>query len=240
MSSVTTTVPQQVVNKVVVFEGSDGCGKTTLSKAVYTALSALGLRVASFREPGSCSGSDDACEDIRQLLIRQSAKKGMTSMSQLLCLLASRAELFRTIARAVETQRLDFVLLDRCYVSSIVHQVVAGDFSITFDRAMQLHQLVLGQYFNHFRALFYLDTPYSVCCTRDPMGPDVRASDTDSDKARQRIHRGYQAVFQDQATYATYGAAGSEFVRLNGCDTVEYNVERVLRVLRRAPVSDKL
>ncbi len=100
----------------IVFEGPDGCGKSTQIRFLADALREQGLDVLCTREPG---GSPVA-EKIRELLLDRESE-GMTALTEALLYAAARAEhVRRVIEPALSAGKV--VLCDRFVDSSIAYQ----------------------------------------------------------------------------------------------------------------------
>jgi len=97
-------------------EGLDGCGKTTQSNAVESALKSLGYTVRHTREPGGCPIS----EKIRDLLLDVS-NKGMSDIAEALLYAASRAQHVQEVIKPAMA-RGEVVLCDRFVDSSVAFQ----------------------------------------------------------------------------------------------------------------------
>ena len=102
--------------KFITFEGSECCGKSTQSKLLYEYLKAKGYKVIFLREPGGTKVS----EKIRQILL-DTENKSLTSETELLLYLASRAQ---TVREVIKPALLDgqIVVCDRFLDSTIVYQ----------------------------------------------------------------------------------------------------------------------
>ncbi len=102
-------------NRMFVFEGNDGAGKTTAAKAVKERLEKEGWDVLLTREPG---GSPIA-EQIRELLL--SVSNAMDPKTEALLYAAARREhLVSTLLPALEEGKI--VLCDRFLDSSLAYQ----------------------------------------------------------------------------------------------------------------------
>ncbi|MBS5865254.1 MAG: dTMP kinase [Coriobacteriaceae bacterium] len=100
----------------ITLEGPDGCGKTTQTTRLNTALLEAGYSVCRLREPGGTKVS----EKIRTLLL-DTANAGMCSECELLLYEASRAQLVHEViepALAADT----LVLCDRFFDSTYAYQ----------------------------------------------------------------------------------------------------------------------
>ncbi len=111
----------------ITFEGSEGCGKSTQIRRLASRLRRLGLRVLCTHEPGGTPVGDR----IRHLLKFSRSAGDMTSETELLLFVASRAQIVRErIMPALA--RGEIVLCDRFADSTEVYQGIAR----ALDRAL--------------------------------------------------------------------------------------------------------
>ena len=97
----------------ITFEGTEGCGKSTLIRNLSTRLQTLGVPHIVTREPG---GSRTA-EEIRKVILNEE----MDPLTELFLYEAARAEHFRnTIAPALKQGK--WVLCDRFTDSTLAYQ----------------------------------------------------------------------------------------------------------------------
>lgn len=102
---------------LLVIEGIDGAGKSTLGRALAGRLRARGFTVTMSREP---------TDGPHGTALRQSAKTGRLSLAEELALfLKDRAEHVATLI-APALQRGEVVMLDRYYLSSAAYQGARG------------------------------------------------------------------------------------------------------------------
>ncbi len=103
--------------QLIVIEGPDGAGKSTLQRGLAAHLSALGITVVQSREP--TNGPHGTA-------LRQAARSQRLAPEQELELLLKdrRAHVDQLIAPALA--RGDWVILDRYYFSTIAYQGAAG------------------------------------------------------------------------------------------------------------------
>jgi dTMP kinase len=95
------------------FEGTEGCGKSTLIRNLSTRLQTLGVAHIITREPG---GSRTA-EEIRKIILNEE----MDPLTELFLYEAARAEHFRkTVAPALKQKK--WVLCDRFTDSTLAYQ----------------------------------------------------------------------------------------------------------------------
>ena len=101
--------------RLLVFEGSDGAGKSTQIALLAEKLAAQGRACVQLREPGGT----DLGEDIRKVL--KYSKSNPSPHTELLLMNASRAQLVDTVILPALEQGKD-VLLDRFFYSTIAYQ----------------------------------------------------------------------------------------------------------------------
>jgi dTMP kinase len=101
---------------LITFEGIDYSGKTTQAKKLFNYLKRKGHKVIFLREPGG----EKISENIRQVLL-SSRNTGMSSLTELLLYMASRAQLVsKVILPALKQGKI--VICDRFYDSSLAYQ----------------------------------------------------------------------------------------------------------------------
>jgi dTMP kinase len=139
-----------VKGKLIVIEGADGAGKSTLQRALAAHLSAQGTTVVQSREPTNGPNG---------MAIRQAAQSQRLSPEKELelLLLDRRAHVAELIAPALA--RGDWVILDRYYFSTIAYQGAAG-----LDLAML--QAVNEAFAPRPDALLLLDLPVETSLQR--------------------------------------------------------------------------
>lgn len=100
----------------ITLEGLDGCGKTTVAKALVTKLEAQGKEVVLTREPGGAP----IAEQIRNILLDNN-NSTMTPETEALLYAAARAQHWEeTIAPALSAGKV--VICDRWLGSSLAYQ----------------------------------------------------------------------------------------------------------------------
>ena len=102
--------------KLVVFEGTEGSGKSTQLRLLSERLSAAGIPAVALREPGGTPVGDT----IREILLDPNGK--VTPAAEALLFLASRAELIRREVQPA-LKRGDVVLMDRFFLSTYAYQI---------------------------------------------------------------------------------------------------------------------
>lgn len=100
----------------IVFEGADGCGKSTQLNLLSEYLESLGIDFVKTREPGGCL----VAEEIREILLSKDEKK-MEGITEAMLYAAARAEHVRQVIKpALNEGKL--VLCDRYLLSSLAYQ----------------------------------------------------------------------------------------------------------------------
>ena len=102
--------------RLIVFEGSEGAGKTTQVRLLAERLAAAGISCIGVREPGGTPVGDD----IREILLHP--EQEITPATEALLFMASRAEL---IAREILPAFVEgtTVLIDRFFLSTYAYQI---------------------------------------------------------------------------------------------------------------------
>ncbi len=114
--------------RLIVFEGSEGAGKSTQLRLLAERLSAAGIPVVLLREPGGTPVGDA----IRSILLDPANDISPAGEAHLF--MASRAEIVRReIQPALE--RGDVVLLDRFFLSTYAYQIAGRGLSESDVRA---------------------------------------------------------------------------------------------------------
>ncbi len=110
--------------KLFTFEGSEGSGKSTQIELLADELAGMGHEVVVTREPGGT----EIGEEIRHLLIHNSAGEDMSPETELLLFAAARAQLVREVViPGLEAGKI--ILCDRFLDSTTVYQGAARSIS---------------------------------------------------------------------------------------------------------------
>lgn len=107
----------------IVFEGGEGCGKTTLRRAVGERLEAMGYKVTYTREPGGTP----LAEEIRALLLAHREERVDVMTEALLFFAARRQHVERVIKPRLSEGHI--VLCDRFIDSTYALQCRGGELS---------------------------------------------------------------------------------------------------------------
>lgn len=152
--------------RFIVFEGLDGCGKSTQARRAAAALRRRGRQVLLCRDPGGTPVG----ERIRRILLDPRHRE-MAVTTELMLYMASRAQLVREViepALAAGT----IVVADRFVLSSLVYQTVSGEVSEAEVRSVA--RVVLGGLRPDLQIV--LDVPVHVALARMARAPARRGA----------------------------------------------------------------
>lgn len=166
----------------IVFEGIDGCGKSSQLKLAEAYCREKGMTVVVSREPGGTGCS----EAVRSILL-DPAYTGMSHICELMLYGASRAEHIKDII-APALDKGYVVLCDRFALSTVAYQGYGR--GIDLEEINAVNQLAVGNYTPDLTLVF--DIPLSVANERMA----VRGGDKDrleQEKAEffAKVRRGY-------------------------------------------------
>ena len=122
--------------KLIVFEGPDGSGKTTILKNINEKLIDLGYPIMLVREPGGTFIS----EQIREIIIDNNNTE-MNSKTECLLFAASRAQLVEEKIKPA-LNRGEIILCDRFVLSSLLYQGVGRGLGI--NEVKKINDLATG------------------------------------------------------------------------------------------------
>jgi len=121
---------------LIVFEGPDGSGKTTVLEKVYNKLSNEGYDIYKFREPGGTEIS----EKIREIILDNDNIK-MSDRCEALLYAASRAQLIEEKLRPL-LEKGSIILCDRFVLSSMLYQGIGRGLGV--DEVKKINDFATG------------------------------------------------------------------------------------------------
>jgi len=151
------TQADALTGKLFTFEGSEGSGKSTQIELLADELEGMGNEVIVTREPGGT----EIGEEIRHLLIHNSAGNDMAPEAELLLFAAARAQLVRQVV-IPGLQEGKIILSDRFLDSTTVYQGAAR--SISSDPVSYINQFAAASITPDLT--FILDVPAEVSIAR--------------------------------------------------------------------------
>ena len=203
---------------LITFEGTDGSGKSTQSKAIYAALQAEGHHPLFTREPGGTSIGDQ----IRTILLDNMSNTGMQPRAELLLFCASRAQLVGEIIQP-HLASGGIVLCDRYADSTLAYQGYGHGLPI--EDIKQILRFATGGLRPDLT--IYLDLlPEKGLARRRAgtfQGVDWNRLDDMELAFHQRVYHGYQTMI---------GAEPERFAIVNADQEPEKITENILAMLR--------
>lgn len=180
----------------IVFEGGEGSGKTTVSRAIADLLRAEHLPVLQTREPG---GSPFA-EDIRKIILSDGAKHADAETLFALFVAARRDHCVQTIVPALASGT--HVLSDRFMASTWAYQIVAQKNDQLRSLFHDVHQLFVGALSPHY---IFFDVPPEVGLARAKSRPEATTHFDERDIAfhtdvREGFHQFFSLLPPSQVT----------------------------------------
>lgn len=170
--------------RLIIFEGPDGCGKSTMASMIFEYLSSRGDNPLFLREPGGTYNG----EKIRELALR--SKEPVRPKTEGYLMAAARAELVDLEIRpALEQART--ILLDRSVISSMVYQGYARGLGV--ERVRELNQLAIESIPVDL-CLYYRLSFKQAQARRTQRGIEDNIEKEDL-IFHEKIHEGYEFVF---------------------------------------------
>lgn len=166
--------------RFIVFEGGDGSGKTTQSRALYRRLQRRGYPTLLTHEPGGTPSG----EAIRRWL---KGPDKLSALSELLLFLAARAQLVESVIRP-SLEQGTIVICDRYTASTVAYQGYGRELDL--DLIGSLNGVASGGLAPDFTVL--LDLPVEVALTRRGRC-DADRFETAPAEFQRRVRRGYLA-----------------------------------------------
>jgi len=203
----------------ITFEGTEGCGKSTQIELLARRLRAIGYRVRILREPGGTPIG----EEIRHTLKHSKDNHAMTSITELLLMNASRAQLVReVILPALESGEI--VLCDRFYDSTLAYQGYGRQLDL--DLVKKVIEVAIGDIRPNLTLMLMISPEISELrrAVRQSTLPFMRDRIEEADKSFfERVAEGYVAIAH----------AEPDRIRiLDGTNPVDVVCERIWEIVR--------
>ena len=201
----------QLRGRFLVFDGPDGCGKTTQFRRFAAWLAEQGCDVVEVREPGGTSIG----EQVRSILL-DSANTEMTICCEMLLYMASRNQLVEELI-APARRRGAVVLADRFISSTLAYQGTAG--GIDRERIMDIGHLVIGEHWPDCTIVFDVDP--AVAARR--RGGDTDRMEEKGQAFQNQVRAGYleQVQVDPDRTLLIDAAPDEDTVFAELCSSIE-------------------
>jgi dTMP kinase len=201
--------------KLIVFEGVEGCGKTTQMQLCFQWLESLNIPVILTREPGGT----ELGKDLRQLLLEKSANKPVGEVTELLLYAADRAqhieeELKPNLAIG------KYILCDRYTDSTMAYQGYGRGLSINIIN--QLNNIATGGLDSDLTIWLDIDVEVGLSRKRGQAKLDRIEQETIA------FHRRVQQGYTDLA--ASYP---SRIVQVDGSGSQDFVQQTIQEILQK-------
>lgn len=198
--------------KFIVFEGSDGSGKTTVLDRVKKHLDTKEIDYVMTREPGGTAIS----EDIRAILLDKGNQE-MTPMTEALLYAAARAQhVEEFILPNIEQGRL--VISDRYVMSSLAYQAYGR--RLAYEEVKNINDYATGRLKPDYTIFLNVD-PITVL-NRKKKNVEADRLEEESESYHERVYKGYQEMIADQ---------GSSFILIDASRNLEEVTAEVIKKL---------
>ena len=179
---------QSLAGKFIVFDGPDGCGKSTQLRALVARLQDAGVPVRRLREPGGTPIG----EKIRELLL-STQTVNMDVHCEMLLYMASRAQLVHEqIAPALAAG--ECVLADRFASSTLAYQ--GGGGGMNLDQIQHVAQVAVNNHWPDLTVLFDLDTDQAMARIGGSNAASGQSALFQGNDAKDRIEQRARDYFQ--------------------------------------------
>lgn len=193
----------------IVFEGLDGCGKTTQAKMLSDFLSRQGVKYLHVREPGGTTVGNK----LREILL--DPETVLTRWGEVLLLAAARAQLVQDVIRPA-LARGEIVVCDRYLFSSLAYQGYGLQQNVELVRQVNLE--AVGGLMPDWTFLLEIEPEAGLARQANRRGLD-RIEQRNAGFF-QRVVEGYQQLAKD------YG-----LIRLDGTASVQAIHRQVVTIL---------
>ena len=200
--------------KLIVFEGVEGCGKTTQMQRCFQWLESLNISVILTREPGGT----ELGKDLRALLLEKSPSKPVGEVTELLLYAADRSQHIEEELRPNLTIG-KFILCDRYTDSTIAYQGYGR--GLNMNLIHQLNQIATGGLESDLT--IWLDVDVEVGLSRKRGQAKLDRIEQETITFHRRVQQGYTELAASNP---------SRIVRIDGNDSqdiVQKSIQEILQ-----------
>ena len=199
--------------KFIVFEGVEGCGKTTQIQLCSQWLESLNISVVLTREPGGT----ELGKDLRRLLLEKSPNKPVGEVTELLLYAADRAQhIEEELKPNLATGK--YILCDRYTDSTIAYQGYGRGLNMSIIN--QLNQIATGGLESDLT--IWLDVDVEVGLSRKRGQATLDRIEQETIAFHRRVQEGYTKLA---------GSYPSRIMRVDGTssqDIVQQSIQKIL------------
>ena len=199
--------------KLIVFEGVEGCGKTTQIQLCSQWLESLNISVVLTREPGGT----ELGKDLRRLLLEKSPNKPVGEVTELLLYAADRAQhIEEELKPNLATGK--YILCDRYTDSTIAYQGYGRGLNMSIIN--QLNQIATGGLESDLT--IWLDVDVEVGLSRKRGQATLDRIEQETIAFHRRVQQGYTELA---------GSYPSRIMRVDGTssqDIIQKSIQEIL------------
>ncbi len=198
----------------ITFEGGEGCGKTTVIKAVKEALEKKNIPLHVTREPG---GSVIA-EQIRNIILDKSNTM-MDSRTEALLYAASRRQHLVEIVKPLLEKGV-LVLSDRYLDSSLAYQGFARGIGI--DEVYSINEFAIDETMPDMTFFLDLKPEEGLKRIAQHRSDEVNRLDLEKLSFHEKVYEGYQLLLKKYP---------SRIIKIDASKTVEEETEEIVKII---------
>jgi len=193
--------------KLIVFEGVEGCGKTTQMHLCSQWLESLSIPVVLTREPGGT----ELGESLRELLLSKSPHKPMSEVTELLLYAADRAQHIQEELKP-NLAMGKYILCDRYTDSTIAYQGYGR--GLDMNLINNLNQIATGGLLSN--VTIWLDVDVEVGLLRKRGQAKLDRIEQETITFHRRVQAGYADLYlsHPSSTIRVDGSGSQEVVQL--------------------------
>lgn len=205
------------MNKFIVFEGPDGCGKTTILDLVEKYFVENKINHIRTREPGGTSLG----EEVREIAL--TSKSNISPMTEAFLMATSRSQLVDELIKpSLENSH---VLTDRFVPSSLVYQGVARGIGIEVIK--ELNDFALKDLRPDLTLYFAID--YENSLKRKQLRGSTDNIEDEDEEFHRNIHQGYEIVYNMYKNHYN-------IVKIDASKGIDEVFKQVMEVLERGGI----
>ncbi len=205
------------MNKFIVFEGPDGCGKTTILDLVEKYFIENKINHIRTREPGGTSLG----EEVREIAL--TSKSNISPMTEAFLMATSRSQLVDELIKpSLENSH---VLTDRFVPSSLVYQGVARGIGIEVIK--ELNDFALKDLRPDLTLYFAID--YENSLKRKQLRGSTDNIEDEDEEFHRNIHQGYEIVYNMYKNHYN-------IVKIDASKGIDEVFKQVMEVLERGGI----
>lgn len=198
----------------ITFEGGEGCGKTTVIKAVKEALEKKNIPLHVTREPG---GSVIA-EQIRNIILDKNNTM-MDSRTEALLYAASRRQHLVEIVKPLLEKGV-LVLSDRYLDSSLAYQGFARGIGI--DEVYSINEFAIDETMPDMTFFLDLKPEEGLKRIAQHRSDEVNRLDLEKLSFHEKVYEGYQLLLEKYP---------SRIIKIDASKTVEEETEEIVKII---------